>query len=178
MWTTVISDPVDASAAPKATKGLMCPAVGGAMIAIWRLTEVTLLELSITAGLPRDPTSIPDGRYLLSALGWQLRAYQTAGRPISFKLWHGWAIAQLRASINEGRRRIHYYRSVYNLVTADVRLRQAYGRWQVSAGLLGQYYSSNREKNNDRFLSRYDAQHPDDEVFAPQLYAGLDAAVT
>ncbi|WP_204376161.1 BamA/TamA family outer membrane protein [Hymenobacter coccineus] len=80
--------------------------------------------------------------------------------------------------INEGNRRIRYYRSVYNLVTADVRLSQAYGHWQVSAGVLGQYYSSSREKNGTRFLSQYDALHPDEKVFAPQLYAGLDATVT
>ncbi|MGI4884530.1 MAG: BamA/TamA family outer membrane protein [Janthinobacterium lividum] len=82
------------------------------------------------------------------------------------------------AFVNEGDQRIHYYRSVYNLVTADVRLSQAYGRWHVSGGLLGQYYSSTREKNEDRFLSRYDAQHPSEEVFGHQLYAGLDATAT
>ena len=37
---TVTFDPVDASAAPRATSGLICPAVGGAMIAMFCLTAV------------------------------------------------------------------------------------------------------------------------------------------
>ncbi len=80
--------------------------------------------------------------------------------------------------INSGDQRIRYYRSIYNLITADIRLSRAYNRWRVSAGLAGQYYHSPSAKNTDRFLSAYDLQHPGEDVFSRQAYAGLVAGAT
>ena len=80
--------------------------------------------------------------------------------------------------VNEGDRRIHYYRGVYNLVTADLRLSHTFSRWQVSGGLLAQGYSSNPAKNTDRYLGTYAAEHPAEKVFSRQAYAGLAASAT
>ncbi|RZK37270.1 MAG: hypothetical protein EOO57_05795, partial [Hymenobacter sp.] len=73
---------------------------------------------------------------------------------------------------------IRYYRNDYNLVTADVRLSRTYSKWQASAGLLGQYYNSGRDKNTDRLLSAYADQNPGQDVFRAQTYAGLVASAT
>ncbi len=80
--------------------------------------------------------------------------------------------------VNSSEQRINYYRSVYNLVDADVRLSRAFQRWKVSAGLTGQYYTSPSNKNTDRFLKAYDLQNPEEEVFSSQTYAGLVAGAT
>jgi len=79
---------------------------------------------------------------------------------------------------NEGNRRIRYYRSVYNLLTADVRLSHTYPHWRLSGGLLAQYYSSADEENNDRFLRVYNEQNPAERVFERRAYAGLAASAT
>lgn len=76
-----------------------------------------------------------------------------------------------------GDQRIRFYRSVYNLLNADVRLGHTYRYWKASAGVIGQYYSSSSTKNTDRFLNAYDAQHPDERVFSPQAYGGLVAGL-
>ncbi|MGI4867340.1 MAG: BamA/TamA family outer membrane protein [Janthinobacterium lividum] len=73
---------------------------------------------------------------------------------------------------------IRYYRNDYNLVTADVRLRRNYPQWQVSAGVVGQYYNSGRDKNTNRLLSAYADEHPTQDVFHAQAYAGLTAGAT
>jgi outer membrane protein assembly factor BamA len=80
--------------------------------------------------------------------------------------------------VNAGDQRIRYYRGIYNLLTADVRLSRTYAHWRVSGGLLGQYYSSDAGKNASRFLGAYNAQHPAEEVFSRQAYAGLAASAT
>ena len=80
--------------------------------------------------------------------------------------------------VNEGNRRIHYYRGVYNLLTADLRLSRTFPRWQVSGGLLAQGYSSNPAKNTDRYLGTYATEHPEEKVFTRQAYAGLIASAT
>jgi hypothetical protein len=79
---------------------------------------------------------------------------------------------------NEGNRRIRYYRSVYNLLTADVRLSHTYKHWQVSGGVLAQYYTSDDDENESRFLRVYNAQNPEEKVFNEQAYAGLTGTAT
>ncbi|WP_231590619.1 outer membrane protein assembly factor [Hymenobacter terrenus] len=80
--------------------------------------------------------------------------------------------------VNSGNQRIQFYRNIYNLLNGDVRLSRGYGPWRVSAGLTGQYYTSGRTENRDRFLKVYDAQRPDEDVFSSQTYAGLVAGAT
>lgn len=53
--------------------------------------------------------------------------------------------------VNEGNQRIRYYRSVYNLVTADVRLSQAYGRWQVSGACSASIIRATARKTTTGF---------------------------
>lgn len=80
--------------------------------------------------------------------------------------------------VNSGNQRIRFYRSVYNLLNAEVRLSRASGPWKLSGGLTGQYYTSNRADNRDRFLLVYDAQKPTEAVFSSQTYAGLVAGAS
>jgi hypothetical protein len=80
--------------------------------------------------------------------------------------------------INSGNQPIRYYRGIYNLLSADVRLSHTYSHWKVSAGVLGQYYTSKSDKNSERYLGVYAAQHPDEQVFSGQTYAGLVASAT
>ncbi|MVN78262.1 BamA/TamA family outer membrane protein [Hymenobacter sp. HMF4947] len=80
--------------------------------------------------------------------------------------------------VNAGNRRIRYYRSIYNLLSADVRLSHTYQHWRLSAGITGQYYTSTSAKNGDRYLSAYAAEHPSEEVFNSQTYAGVVAGAT
>lgn len=80
--------------------------------------------------------------------------------------------------VNAGGQGIGYYRNVYNLVTADVRLSRAFARWRVSGGVLGQFYSSEAAQNTDRYLRAYHDEHPAEDVFGPQLYTGLVASAT
>jgi hypothetical protein len=79
---------------------------------------------------------------------------------------------------NEGDRRIRYYRSVYNLFTADVRLSHTYARWHLSGGLLAQYYTSDDDENRSRYLRVYNEQNPAEKVFSQQAFAGLTGSAT
>ena len=73
---------------------------------------------------------------------------------------------------------IRFYRNDYNLVTADVRLSCALHQWQLTAGLTAQYYNSGRDKNTNRYLGVYAAEHPDQDVFQAQTYGGVVASAT
>jgi type VI protein secretion system component Hcp len=77
--------------------------------------------------------------------------------------------------INEGTKKIHYYRNVYNYIATDVRLKHIYDNWTVSAGVAGQYYNGDPDDNKDRFLKDYNTQHPEENVYAGQGVAGLVA---
>jgi hypothetical protein len=72
---------------------------------------------------------------------------------------------------------ISYYRSFYNLLTADVRLARTLGPWRLSAGPTAQYYGASATQNGDRLLATYAAQYPEEEVFRRQAYGGLAAEV-
>jgi hypothetical protein len=80
--------------------------------------------------------------------------------------------------VNEGEERIRYYRNAYNLLRADVRISHTYQYWKMSGGVVGQYYSSSRAKNQDRLLNAYDAQNPNEQVFSSQTFAGAAADIT
>lgn len=80
--------------------------------------------------------------------------------------------------VNSGRQRIRYYQNIYNYMDADIRLKHAYGNWTASAGVAGQYYSGDRDDNTKKYLNVYAEQHPDENVFGSQGYAGLLGTVT
>src|SRR5206468_3953378 len=75
--------------------------------------------------------------------------------------------------VNSGDKKILYYRDRYDLINADLRLYRTYHNLQVSAGFIGQYYSSNAANNTTHFLSEYNQQHPDENVFSTKTYSGL-----
>jgi hypothetical protein len=80
--------------------------------------------------------------------------------------------------INPGKEGIEYYRSRYDLVNADVRIKKQIGRnlsW--NAGVAGQYYTSSMSDNVSRYLGAYDQQNPSDNVFASRFFAGLCAGL-
>jgi len=52
-WTIVTLRPASTSDVPNATSGLMCPAVGGAMMAICRRLTVNAVELSVAVSFDR-----------------------------------------------------------------------------------------------------------------------------
>ncbi len=81
--------------------------------------------------------------------------------------------------VNEEGKRIRYYRNVYNLINADIRLRHTYdNNWTVSAGVSAQYYNGDRDDNQTRFLKDYDLAHPKENVFAGQGNVGIVGAFT
>ena len=71
-----------------------------------------------------------------------------------------------------------YYRNVYALVTADVRVARTIGSWRVSGGPQAQYYNAPEGQNSDRLLSDYNATHPEEKVFSRQIFGGLAATAT
>lgn len=75
--------------------------------------------------------------------------------------------------IDEGDKKIHYYRGIYNYVGADVRLRHTYGKWAISGGVLGQFYDGAEDDNGDRYLNVYNQEHADEKVFGSHAYVGL-----
>lgn len=71
---------------------------------------------------------------------------------------------------------ISYYRNRYNYLNANIKLKRVLDQsWTVEGGFLLSYYTSSREKNEERFLNDYDALHPEEEVFSNRFYAGLTA---
>jgi hypothetical protein len=80
--------------------------------------------------------------------------------------------------VNEGKQKIRYYHNIYNYIDADVRLRHDYGDWTVSAGVAAQYYNGDADGNLNKYLSVYDQQHPDENVFSQRTQAGVVSTIT
>lgn len=75
-------------------------------------------------------------------------------------------------------RRLSYYRNLYDVVTADLRLtRHTSPQVSWNAGLSAQYYTSNEEDNKTRFLSEYHRTHRDEAVFMNRVHAGVGAGL-
>lgn len=75
--------------------------------------------------------------------------------------------------VNEGNKKINYYRNRYDYITSDVSLYRDVQNWRFSAGVAGQYYNSKRENNTEKFLSGYDRQNPAEKVFTNKGYLGF-----
>lgn len=75
--------------------------------------------------------------------------------------------------VNKGDKEISYYRNKYDLITTDVSLYHQYGKWQLHAGVGGQFYYSSASDNTNRFLGDYNAAHPTEDVFSNKWSAGL-----
>lgn len=73
---------------------------------------------------------------------------------------------------------IRYYRTRYDFISTQVKLNRRLGKhWRVNAGVLAQYYSNNRQDNTDRFITLYQQQVTQENVFATKTYLGAVAGV-
>jgi len=76
--------------------------------------------------------------------------------------------------LNEGDQKIQYYRSRYDYVNAEVKLKRALSpRWKVLGGVAGQFYNCSPSDNAGRFIDGWSEIHPDAGVYATRYYAGL-----
>ncbi|HVW95291.1 MAG TPA: BamA/TamA family outer membrane protein [Mucilaginibacter sp.] len=80
--------------------------------------------------------------------------------------------------VNQGDKKISYYRNSYDLVTADVGLYHTYGNWELNAGIGGQFYNSQFGDNTRRFLNDYNTAHPNEDVFSTKWSVGLVAGAS
>jgi len=80
--------------------------------------------------------------------------------------------------VNKGDQKFDYYRNRYDWSVADARLYHQYGKWRISGGVIGQYYTSSATNNSNKFFNEYDQQHPDLNLFSTKLYAGLVAGAS
>ncbi|QEC54224.1 BamA/TamA family outer membrane protein [Anseongella ginsenosidimutans] len=71
---------------------------------------------------------------------------------------------------------IQYYRTRYNLVEGEVKIRLPLGNsLRVFGGPAGQYFNMRSEENDERFIRDYAGLHPQDELFTHRTFAGLVA---
>ncbi len=76
--------------------------------------------------------------------------------------------------IKTGENAITYYRTRYNLITAQIKLEHTFARtFKVYGGLIGQYYATDSSENIGRYINIYDANNPDENVFTKKIFAGL-----
>jgi len=79
--------------------------------------------------------------------------------------------------VDAGDKTFDYYRNRYDFAVADIRLAHQYGKWQVSAGAIGQYYSSWSGNNGTHFFNEYNQTHPELNLFSTKYYTGLIGGV-
>jgi hypothetical protein len=79
--------------------------------------------------------------------------------------------------VNQGNQRFDYYRNRYDYIFTDVRLYHRLGKWQVSGGVIGQYYTSSAANNGSKFFNEYNHRHPELNLFSTKVYAGLITGV-
>ncbi|MVT12535.1 BamA/TamA family outer membrane protein [Chitinophaga tropicalis] len=75
--------------------------------------------------------------------------------------------------VNEGDKRIGYYRNRYDYILGDVRLSHAYGQFTISAGVGGQFYTSKASNNDNKYLHEFNEQAPEEEIYLTKWFAGL-----
>lgn len=69
--------------------------------------------------------------------------------------------------------KIQFFRNRYDLVDADISLKQNIGNLELSAGITNQFYNSSSTNNNDRFLALYNTAFPEENVFGTKWYTGI-----
>ncbi|MES2276376.1 MAG: hypothetical protein V4592_10160 [Bacteroidota bacterium] len=75
--------------------------------------------------------------------------------------------------VNQGTKSFNYYRNRYDHIDADIRLYHQYGKWRLSGGIIGQYYTSNLATNINHYFYEFNQQQPADDFFATKAYGGL-----
>ena len=74
---------------------------------------------------------------------------------------------------NTGKHVFNYYRNRYDYSVADIRLYHQYNKWQLSWGVTSEYYNSSAANNQNLFFGEYNQTHPELNLFATKIYAGL-----
>ncbi|HTN17650.1 MAG TPA: BamA/TamA family outer membrane protein, partial [Chitinophagaceae bacterium] len=68
---------------------------------------------------------------------------------------------------------IRYYRTRYNFIDAQVKLRWPVGKhFNVFTGISGQYFNMDLSDNSGRYIIKYEQQHHDQELFDHKVFAG------
>ncbi len=71
---------------------------------------------------------------------------------------------------------IRYYRTRYNLIDGQARLKYAVGKsFNVFAGLAGQYFNMDASDNTFRYINVYETDHKIDNLFEHKAFAGAVA---
>jgi len=79
---------------------------------------------------------------------------------------------------DEGNRKINYYRTKFDYVTAEARLRRQLAKYfSVNAGLRSQFYTADAASNSNNSLEDYGNHYPEKNIFSRQWYAGLVAGM-
>lgn len=80
--------------------------------------------------------------------------------------------------IREGRQPVRYYRTRFNLMDLDVKLRYPVSNTvNVFAGPAGQYFNMDRDDNEGRFILDYENQYPGEMLFDEKMFAGFTAGL-
>ena len=79
---------------------------------------------------------------------------------------------------DEGNRKITYYRTRFDYVTAEARLRHPLAKYlSVNVGIRSQYYSAAATQNSNNSLDSFSNSHPDYNIFSNKFYAGFVAGI-
>ena len=69
---------------------------------------------------------------------------------------------------------ITYYRTRYNFITAQVKLEHKFGKtFKIYGGVIAQFYSIDSSDNTGRYITVFNAQNPQEEVYERKLFTGL-----
>lgn len=74
---------------------------------------------------------------------------------------------------NDDDKGMSYYRNRYDYLVADIQLYQKIDHWTIGGGLAGEYYTSSRAGNKERFLRDFNISNPEEDVFNDRVYVGL-----
>ncbi|MCC9138883.1 BamA/TamA family outer membrane protein [Pontibacter silvestris] len=76
--------------------------------------------------------------------------------------------------IKQGDNPIRFYRSRYSFINAEALLNSNAGKnIKLFAGFAGQFYYNRQSENTGRFITIYNEQNPQENVFSSKVYAGL-----
>jgi hypothetical protein len=76
--------------------------------------------------------------------------------------------------IQQGEKPITYYRTRYNVTTAQVKLEHTFSKtFKVYGGFTGQYYSIDSLENEGRFITLYNTMNPGERVYDTKWFGGL-----
>jgi hypothetical protein len=78
--------------------------------------------------------------------------------------------------VNEGDKKILYYRNRYDYLEADARISRTINHFTINGGIAAQYYTSKAIHNESKYLREFNQQHPDANVFSSASYLGVTGA--